>query len=176
MWSALYVFFRDEGSIIAGVIALAAGYIAYAGATRAAKIQVDAMTVQTEALKQQNSELKIENRRRLAREEIVAVRLLLGVVKRIGNDCKNPKLIESPGLKAKPPLSVVWNHLGVCDQEIIEKYLSLDEAIDQSVCLNTNFSRELREKQSELASMAELLIADLDDEMKRGLAVLAEGT
>ena len=42
MCSQLYDFFRDQGSIIAGLIALAAGMIAYRGALFAAKMQVEA--------------------------------------------------------------------------------------------------------------------------------------
>lgn len=42
MCSGAYDFFRDQGSIIAGIIALAAGIIAYRAALRAAKMQVTA--------------------------------------------------------------------------------------------------------------------------------------
>jgi hypothetical protein len=37
MFGALYDFCRDQGSIIAGLLALVAGYIAFKGATRAAQ-------------------------------------------------------------------------------------------------------------------------------------------
>jgi hypothetical protein len=42
MLSALYEFCRDQGSIIGGLLALAAGYLVFRGATRAADRQVSA--------------------------------------------------------------------------------------------------------------------------------------
>src|SRR5271155_1193872 len=50
MNSALYDFFRDQGSIIGGWLALAAGYLVFKGAMRAAEKQVAAVNAQTEAL------------------------------------------------------------------------------------------------------------------------------
>jgi hypothetical protein len=64
MDSALYDFFRDQGSIVAGLLALVAGVLAFKGAMRAAEKQVAALNTQTEALRQQNSDLKTERRRR----------------------------------------------------------------------------------------------------------------
>jgi hypothetical protein len=48
MHSPGYEFFRDQGSIIAGVLALAAGIIAYIGAIKAANRQVAALKEQIE--------------------------------------------------------------------------------------------------------------------------------
>jgi hypothetical protein len=58
MHSVLYDFFRDQGSIIGGLLALAAGLLAFTGAMRAAGKQVAAVNAQTEALREQNSDLK----------------------------------------------------------------------------------------------------------------------
>jgi hypothetical protein len=55
MHSALYDFFRDQGSIVAGLLALAAGFLAFKGAMRAAEKQVAAANAQTEALRQHGS-------------------------------------------------------------------------------------------------------------------------
>jgi len=55
MNSALYDFFRDQGSIIGGWLALAAGYLVFKGAMRAAEKQVAAVNAQTEALRQQTA-------------------------------------------------------------------------------------------------------------------------
>ena len=60
MFSALYDFCRDQGSIIGGLLALAAGYLVFRGATRAADRQVSAAHAQTEALRQQNRDLRNE--------------------------------------------------------------------------------------------------------------------
>jgi cell division protein FtsB len=80
MVSALYDFCRDQGAIIAGLLALAAGYLVFRGATRAADRQVAALTAQTEALRQQNHDLRDEGQRRRARDETVATKLVASVL------------------------------------------------------------------------------------------------
>jgi hypothetical protein len=97
MDSALYDFFRDQGSIFAGLLALVAGVLAFKGAMRAAEKQVAAVNAQTEALRQQNSDLKTESRRRLAREAIIAIKLLGSVLRIVRGDiAKVIKLIDNP--------------------------------------------------------------------------------
>jgi hypothetical protein len=97
MYSALYDFLRDQGSIVAGMLALAAGFLAFEGAMRAAEKQVAAVNTQTEALRQQNSDLQTEGRRRLAREAIIAIKLLGSVLRIVRGDvAKVKKLIEQP--------------------------------------------------------------------------------
>jgi hypothetical protein len=80
MFAALYDFCRDQGSIIAGLMALATGFIAFKGAMRAAMQQVAAVNAQTEAVRQQNRDLRSEGRRRLAQNGVVAVKLLGSVL------------------------------------------------------------------------------------------------
>ena len=80
MVSSLYDFSGIIGSIIAGLLALVAGYTVYRGATRAAEQQVAAMNAQTEAVRQQNRYLRNENQRRLAQDGVVAVKLLRSVL------------------------------------------------------------------------------------------------
>jgi hypothetical protein len=97
MDSALYDFFRDQGSIVAGLLALVAGVLAFKGAMRAAEKQVAAVNTQTEALRRQNSDLKTESRRRLAREAITAIKLLGSVLRIVRGDvAKVKKLVEQP--------------------------------------------------------------------------------
>ena len=55
MFSTLYDFCRDQGSIIGGLLALAAGYLVFRGTTRTADRQVAAANAQTEALRQQTA-------------------------------------------------------------------------------------------------------------------------
>jgi hypothetical protein len=181
--SCLYAFLRDEGSIIAGLLALVAGGIAYAGAMRAARIQVD-------ELRQQNSELKAENRRTLARDGIIAVRLLSGVVNRIKDDTKKLReLLEQPQYKGpnvsapgdwrklirKPPLEVVWNNLGVCGREIIDGYLLLDSKIDEFAEHEIAGADYMSERVAAFDNLVGFLNDELDGEAQRCLAVLAEG-
>jgi len=51
MFSTLYDFCRDQGSIIGGLLALAAGYLVFRGTTGTADRQVAAANAQTEALR-----------------------------------------------------------------------------------------------------------------------------
>ena len=80
MFSTLYDFCRDQGSIIGGLLALAAGYLVFRGTTRTADRQVAAANAQTEALRQQNRDLRNEGQRRQGRDGIVATKLLASVL------------------------------------------------------------------------------------------------
>ena len=66
------IFAGIKGAIIGGLLALAAGYLVFRGATRAADQQVAAAHAQTEALRQQNRDLRNEGRHRQAQDGIVA--------------------------------------------------------------------------------------------------------
>jgi hypothetical protein len=66
MFGALYDFCRDQGSIIGGLLALAAGYLVFSSVRRSANQQVTAVNAQTEALRQQNRDLLDEARSRQA--------------------------------------------------------------------------------------------------------------
>jgi len=142
----MYDFCRDQGSIIAGLLALLAGYIAFKGAMRAAKQQVAAVNAQTEAVRQQNRDLRNEGRRRLAQNGIVAVKLLGSVLEIIRTDVDNlKKLLNQPEyfgtnkvappnyrqMIYKPPLSIVWDDLGACGTLVISSYILLDANISQ---------------------------------------------
>ena len=133
----LYDLLRDQGSIIAGFLALIAGWIAYRGARRAAEQQVAAMNAQTEAVRQQNRDLRNESRRQLAHERIVSVTLLSSVVLYFRNDLtKLIQILEQPGRRIvpqeyrhliyKPPLHIVWNDLRACGALTISDYIQLD--------------------------------------------------
>ena len=146
MLSELYDFCRDQGSIIGGLLALAAGYLVFRGATRAADRQVSAAHAQTEALRQQNRNLRNEGQHRQAQDGIVATRLLASILTIIRNDVDNLKqLLDQPRyagttrivppnyrqLISKPPLSVVWDDLGRCSPDVVGHYLQLDAKISE---------------------------------------------
>src|SRR5260370_42600590 len=86
MFSTLYDFCRDQGSIIGGLLALGAGYLVFRGTTRTADRQVAAANAQTEALRQQNRDLRNEGQRRQGRDGIVATKLLPNVLDILIND------------------------------------------------------------------------------------------
>ena len=146
MFSALYDFCRDQGSIIGGLLALAAGYLVFRGATRAADRQVAAAHAQTEASRQQNRDLRNEGQRRQAQDGIVAAKLLASVLTIIRNDVDNLKqLLDQPRyagttrivppnyrqLIYKPPLNIVWDDLGLCSPDVVGHYLQLDAKISE---------------------------------------------
>ena len=128
------------------MLALAAGYLVFRGATRAADRQVSAAHAETEALRQQNRDLRNEGRRRQAQDRIVATRLLASVLTIIGNDVDNLKqLLAQPRyagttrivptnyrqLIYKPPLNIVWDDLGMCGPDIVGHYLRLDVRLSE---------------------------------------------
>jgi hypothetical protein len=177
-----YVFCRDQGSIISGILALIAGVVAYGGAMHAAKIQVA-------ALKEQNAALKGENRRKLARDSIVAIRLLSGVVRGMKDDSKRIRdLLQQPQYMvpnaiaptdwrqsiAKPPLAVVWNSLGLCGREIIETYLVLDAKVEEFARRDVPAAKYMREQLAGFMGAIDILASELDAEAKRCLDLLAE--
>ena len=86
MFSTLYDFCRDQGCIIGGLLALAAGYLVFRGTTRTADRQLAAANAQTEALRQQNRDLRSEGQRPQARDAVVATKLLASVLAIIIND------------------------------------------------------------------------------------------
>lgn len=97
MFRALYDFCRDQGSVIGGLLALAAGLLVFRGTTRAADRQVSAAYAQTEALRQQNHDLQNEGRRRQARDGVVATKLLASVLSIIRDNVeKLEQLLEQP--------------------------------------------------------------------------------
>jgi hypothetical protein len=128
------------------LLALAAGYLVFRGATRAGDQQVAAAHAQTEALRQQNRDLRNEGRHRQAQDGIVATKLLASVLTIIRNDVDNLKqLLDQPRyagttrivppnyrqLIYKPPLNIVWDDLGRCSTDIVGHYLRLDAKISE---------------------------------------------
>jgi hypothetical protein len=146
MFSALYDFCRDQGSIIGGLLALAAGFLVFRGTTRSADRQVSAAYAQTEALRQQNHDLQNEGRRWQARDGVVATKLLASVLSIIrGNVDKLNQLLEQPRyaganrivpanyrqLIYQAPLNIVWDDLGMCSPDIVGHYLQFDAKISE---------------------------------------------
>jgi LysR substrate binding domain len=86
MFGALYDFCRDQGSIIGGLLVLAAGFLVFSSVRHAADRQVAAVNAQTEAVRQQNRDLRDDARRRQARDAIVALKLLASILAIIRND------------------------------------------------------------------------------------------
>lgn len=148
MFGALYDFCRDQGSIIGGLLALAAGYLVFSSVRRSADQQMAAVNAQAEAARQQNRDLRDDARHRQTRDAIVALKLLGGVLALIRDDIDRLKqLLEQPRygganrlaptnyrqLLYRPPLSILWDDLGMCSPQTISNYLRLDARLAEFV-------------------------------------------
>lgn len=191
MVGALYDFCRDQGAIIGGLLALAAGYLVFRAATRAAERQVAALTAQTEALRQQNHDLRNEGQRRQARDGIVATKLLASVLAIIRNDVDRLKqLLDQPRyagtnrivptnyrqLIYKPPLNIVWDDLGMCSPDIIGNYLQLDARLSEFARTQVYAVDIMQTELRVIADILALLEGDLESAAARHEMALAETT
>jgi len=189
MHGALYEFFRDQGSIIGGLLALAAGLLAFRGAMHAADKQVAAVNVQTEALRQQNSDLKTESRRRLAREAIIAIKLLGSVLGIVRDDvAKVTKLLDQPvyfgpnmvapanirQVIYQLPLDIVWGNLGVCGTEVVNNYLLLDAKLDEFTKTQVYSVDIIKNELQIITNILDFLERELENDAARCNAVLLE--
>jgi hypothetical protein len=189
MHSALYDFCRDQGSIIGGLLALAAGYLAFSGAMRAAGKQVAAVNAQTEALRQQNRGLRTESRRQLAREGIIAIKLLSSVLGLVRGDVATVrKLLDQQQYfgqnKVAPttarqiiyqlPLDIVWGNLGVCGTEVVSNYLLLDQKLDIFAKTQVYSVDVIQNELQVITSVLEFLERELENDAARCNTVLLE--
>ena len=134
MWCSIYNFSRDQGSIIAGLMALCAAWIAYRGATTAADRQVAAAQGQVAAAEAQTAYLQHETRRDIARRSMISVNMLFGVLIKLQADIiRLERIVDEPpysiGKTAVPApllkcvrlpdLEIVWGELGRFDQTFV---------------------------------------------------------
>jgi hypothetical protein len=189
MVGAFYDFCRDQGAIIGGLLALAAGFLVFLATTRSADRQVAALTAQTEALRQQNADLRNETRRRQARDGIVATKLLASVLAIIRADVDNLKqLLDQPRyagtnrivptnyrqLIYKPPLNTVWDDLGMCSPEIIGNYLQLDARLSEFARTQVYAVDIMQTELQVVADILTLLEQDLESDAARHDIALSE--
>ena len=189
MISALYDFCRDQGAILGGLLALAAGYLVFRGTTRAGDRQLAALTAQTEALRQQNRDLRSEGQQRQARDGIVATKLVASVLAIIKNDVDTLKqLLDQPRyagtnrivpanyrqLIYKPPLNIVWDDLGMCSPEIIGNYLQLDARLSAFARTQVYAVDLIQTELQVIADIVALLERDLESGAAQHDIVLSE--
>lgn len=189
MFSALYDFCRDQGSIIGGLLALAAGYLVFSSVRHAADRQVAAVNAQTEAGRQQNRDLRDEARRREARDAIVALKLLGSVLAIIRNDVDRLKqLLDQPRhvgtnrivptnyrqLLYRPSLSILWDDLGMCSPETIGNYLQLDARLAE-FARSQVYAVDIMQKEVQgISDIVELLEREVAGTAARHNTTLAE--
>ena len=189
MFGALYDFCRDQGSIIGGLLTLAAGYLVFSSVRRSANQQVAAVNAQTEAVRQQNRDLLDEARRRQARDAIVALKLLGSVLAIIRNDVDRLKqLLEQPRyigtnrivpanyrqLLYRPPLGILWDDLGMCSPETISNYLQLDARLAEFGRSQVYAVDMMQNEVREISEILQLLEHELASETTRHNTTLAE--
>jgi len=130
----MYEFFRDQGSIIGGFLALSAAFLLYLVGRRQAK-----------AVEAQNRELKRAKLRELARDCVISGRLLDGILQRIATNIENidnfsgdPNttlgMHQANSIRQTlntPPLYQIIEHLGQFNIEAIGDYFLLCDKIDQ---------------------------------------------
>ncbi|MCB8881681.1 hypothetical protein ACELLULO517_15645 [Acidisoma cellulosilytica] len=159
----LYDFFRDQGGIIAGVLALGAALIANRGAKSAAKHQVDAMERQA--------------KRVLARDNKIAENRLLGMLSKTDDDIQilkkrleaskyyienAPVVREVRQTIRKPNLDIVWNDIGRFGEEFVALYMTLDNRVDDFI--NSDIT-EINAVKNELAEF-DTFVTVLENHLK----------
>ena len=189
MFGALYDFCRDQGSIIGGLLALAAGYLVFSSVRRSANQQVAAVNAQTEAVRQQNRDLRDEARHRQARDAIVALKLLGSVLAIIRNDADRLKqLLEQPRhvgtnrivptnyrqLLYRPSLGILWDDLGMCSPQTISNYLRLDARLAEFHRSQVYAVDIMQNEVQEISDILESLERELASEAARHNTTVAE--
>jgi hypothetical protein len=182
MFGALYDFCRDQGSIIGGLLALAAGYLVFSSVRRSADQQMAAVNAQAEAARQQNRDLRDDARHRQTRDAIVALKLLGGVLALIRDDIDRLKqLLEQPRygganrlaptnyrqLLYRPPLSILWDDLGMCSPQTISNYLRLDARLAEFVRSQVFAVDIMQNEVREISDILELLEHELASDTAR---------
>jgi hypothetical protein len=190
MFSARYDFCRDQGSIIGGLLALAAGFLVFRGMTRAADRQVSAACAQIEALWQQNRNLQNEGRRQ-ARDGVVATKLLATVLSIIRDNVdKLKQLLDQPRYAGtnrivpanyrqiiyKPSLNIVWNDLGICSPDVIGHYLQLDARLSEFARSQVYAIDIIQNELQVIADIIVLLEQELESDAARHNNLLLETT
>lgn len=189
MFSALYDFCRDQGGIIGGLLALAAGYLVFSSVRRSADQQVTAVNAQTEAVRQQNRDLRDKARHRQARDAMVALKLLGSVLAIIRDDVDRLKqLLEQPRyggtnrivptnyrqLLYRPSLSILWDDLGMCSPQTISNYLRLDAGLAEFVRSQVYVVDIMQNEVQEISDILELLERELANDTARHNTTLGE--
>jgi hypothetical protein len=189
MFGALYDFCRDQGSIIGGLLALAAGYLVFSSVRRSANQQVAAVNAQTEAVRQQNRDLRDEARHRQVRDAIIALKLLGSVLAIIRDDADRLKqLLEQPRhvgtnrivpanyrqLLYRPSLGVLWDDLGICSPQTISNYLRLDARLAEFARSQVYAVDIMQNEVREISDILELLEHEVASEAARHNPTLAE--
>lgn len=182
MCGGLYDFFRDQGSLVAGLMAVGAAWLAYKGAKDGAAMQVA-------ALERQNAQLKTESRSALARRGIVAVNLWFGILKKIEDDIRHTEnLLNQPQFFAsreaappswrklihRPGLEIIWQELGLQSPDFVRNYLVLDAKISDFADREINGVDYMKNVLAELTNVVRALSFELESDARRLNLILGD--
>jgi hypothetical protein len=187
----------DWQTLITGFLAVGGGVLAYgAGVKQAnatlggAAIQSQATGAQTAALEKQNAELRLGEQRRLAREALVAARMLYASMGIVASDIANasarfsgPPTGEIDGVTAnqireavsRPHFAYLWERVGNLDRdEIVVAFLALEAAMDQIQAeRGTTRIGPLKERLDNLSRSVEHLRDLASREIERATGILS---
>ena len=186
-YTGILKYLYDWQTIVAGVFALVAGYMAYAAGHEQARL-----------VEQQNTHLQQGDRRRLARSSLVSVRLLdgalagieayinaevafigttTGITERDGQNVIADHAAASRNRIKIPELSLIWDQLGNMNPEWIGNYMSLHREVlrltGPGQRQNLKLNSMLDEYRSALA-IVDWLRRELECEAGKANATLAE--
>jgi hypothetical protein len=162
----------------AGMLALTAGLLAYV----VGRQQVD-------AVEKQNHWLRRSERRRMARDGIIATRLIDAMLIRMRDDiAKMRKVLEQDQYRKvnatvpsdfsrlihKPDISVVWDQLGRCDPDTIRSYMDLDAEIGQYWDRPIHGRQYHQDKLNTFGSIVNLLRDSLEGQARQCMNILLE--
>jgi hypothetical protein len=190
----VYDFLKDQGSLIAGLLALVASFLLYWGGRSSAGAEVSALKEQTNILREQNAYLVKENRRKLARESLISIRLIIGALSKIKDDVRDlVKKLEEPQYSqpaiagnpasvtprdlarlSRPDIELIWNNLAICGQESIEKFLLLDKRILEVTSGDNSNSNHVKHRLAEITGIIGFLDQELDSEARQCNLVLQD--
>lgn len=179
----------DWQTLVTGLLALAGGFLAAGVAYLAGRRQVQAVKDQMAALLEQNEDLKRESRRNLARNSLIAIRLVSGVLSKVEDGIGSldesldhvgsvlPEVALPQGFRQliqRTDLSVVWNTLGVLGRETVEGYLLLDMRLTEFAS-SRNFSKPaIMEDLAKIKPLVTFLRRELTKEGQAYNAILTD--
>lgn len=175
---AVYQFFQDQGGSIGGVLAFIAGVLVYYVGRRQAK-----------AVEDQNHQLRREKRRELARNSLIAGRLLDGIlesvavnIQHIGPFSTDPgsMILENETNQIRqalkpPPLYQIMQYLGQCNTQAIEDYYLLCDRIENfRVRTASTAGNVLRTELDSIQAVLRHCREEIAGDMARASAVLRD--
>ncbi len=168
--SAWYCFFRDQGSMISGLLALSAGLLAYS----AGRAQVSA----AERQMRETDRATVKDR---VRAGLIANTQMVGITKRIQNDLRTKIAhikfsLNQPGSTVttdfaqsvfQVDISVVWSALGVAGHEMVDAYMRLDAELIAYKATAIHRAEWHEERLKVIEGIAANLVRQLEDDAAR---------